>query len=270
MTMHLHRPGPPLDALVACFWLWEGVLDAPLRERVLPKGTVELVINLREDRQQVFGDQGERELRSRGVLVCGPHSRYFVIENQGSMLELGVHFRPGGAYALLGLPLDRIGNLHLGLDSLWGEASAGLRERLVDAPDHATRFARLESALLARLARGPRRHPLVAHALRQFEHLPRHERVGPVIAESGYSARRFIDLFSREVGLTPKAYCRVRRFDRMLGALPSGKVDWARVAADVGCYDQSHLNREFRAFAGLTPTAYAATVQRLGHVPDPG
>ena len=75
----------------------------------------------------------------------------------------------------------------------------------------------------------------------------------------GLSPKRFIERFKIEVGMTPKRYCRIRRFQRAL-ALANGSrdVDWTRVALDCGYFDQAHFNHDFRSFAGLTPTGYQA------------
>ena len=74
------------------------------------------------------------------------------------------------------------------------------------------------------------------------------------------SAKRFIERFKAQVGVSPKRYCRIRRFQQAVARAHRGRpVDWAQVALDCGYYDQSHFIHEFRAFSGLTPTAYQAS-----------
>ena len=73
----------------------------------------------------------------------------------------------------------------------------------------------------------------------------------------GLSAKRFIERFKIEVGLTPKRYCRVRRFQQALMLSNRGRnVDWTRVSMDCGYFDQAHFIHDFRSFAGITPTVY--------------
>jgi len=84
------------------------------------------------------------------------------------------------------------------------------------------------------------------------------------------SARRFIELFRRYVGVTPKLYCRIRRFQRALGELHRIKqMDWSAVALECGYYDQSHFIRDFRQFSGLTPSAYRDMRGSIEPVPEP-
>jgi AraC-like DNA-binding protein len=81
----------------------------------------------------------------------------------------------------------------------------------------------------------------------------------PVLRETGLSERRFIEVFHEQVGLTPKAFCRVRRFQRVLKSVHGAReVDWAQVALDCGYYDQPHFIHDFRGFSGLTPAQYVA------------
>ena len=85
----------------------------------------------------------------------------------------------------------------------------------------------------------------------------------------GLSPRWFIQVFREEVGLTPKLFCRVRRFQEVVRLIENREqVEWAEVALGAGYFDQAHFIRDFRAFSGLTPTAYLAQRgERLNHVP---
>jgi AraC-like DNA-binding protein len=90
--------------------------------------------------------------------------------------------------------------------------------------------------------------------------------VHDVVKQSGYSHRRFIELFARAVGLTPKVYARVRRFQRALHrAHGPDRESWVELAAAEGYSDQSHFNREFRESAGLTPTEYRHVSPTFAH-----
>src|SRR5262249_8170820 len=95
-------------------------------------------------------------------------------------------------------------------------------------------------------------HPAIAHALGRFA-VDGH--VGNVVAETGYSHRRFIGLFHAAVGLTPKRYCRVLRFRRAPAPRPDEPPRVA-LALAAGLTDQPHFNREFREFTGVSPERY--------------
>src|SRR3954468_18886853 len=106
MIYRHHRPRPPLSDFVELLWLFER--PAPLHgsERVLPTGTTELVINLGD------GDRGF------DAVVAGPHSRSFTPDKSLPSTVIGAHFKPGGVFAFLGLPVDALQNCHVPLDAL--------------------------------------------------------------------------------------------------------------------------------------------------------
>jgi AraC-like DNA-binding protein len=117
-------------------------------------------------------------------------------------------------------------------------------------------FQILEEALLARW-RSASHHRAVIHALNYFAREPESVTIGKVTAQIGLSARRFIELFTEQVGMTPKVFCRVQRFQRALCDIQRRReVRWAEIATGCGYYDQAHFISDFREFCGVTPTDY--------------
>jgi AraC-like DNA-binding protein len=257
MNFERYIPGPPLDAYIDCVWRYEG--ERSTRELALPTGTTEIVFNLLDDRITIFSNVDDLTGTCfRGAVVCGVQSRYFVLSPSKRKSVFGVHFRPGGAAPFLGPPLSRVADQHLALDNVWGSWANALRERLMEAQSTFERFRHLERALLAKLEAGRKPHPAVVYALREFTMAPCITRVQSLVDSTGYSAKRFIRLFTDGVGLAPKRYCRIRRLQSVIGRLAKGdRIEWARVAATSGYCDQSHLIRDFRAMTGLTPSQYA-------------
>jgi hypothetical protein len=90
------------------------------QERVVATGTQELVINLHEDVFEVRGS-GQRDARRfAGAMVSGAYSRYFVVETRAHASLLGVHFKTGGAWSILGVPPGELADMHVDLELLWG------------------------------------------------------------------------------------------------------------------------------------------------------
>jgi len=145
-----------------------------------------------------------------------------------------------------------------------------MRERILAAPSPRAKFQVLERTLLA-TARSFTRHPAVGFALRELEAVPQARTIAQVTGAVGLSQRRFIDRFRDEVGLTPKLFCRVRRFQQVVAvAHRSRKVDWTDLALSCGYYDQAHFIHDFQAFSGMTPTAYFSRKSEYqNHVPLP-
>ena len=199
-------------------------------------------------------DSGSRRHDLPGVVASGPQSRPFAVSAWQPKL-VRIVFRPGGFGAVFGCGLGELADLHVPLADIWGSAAARLQETLAAAPSPAALFEELGGALHeAAAARGRLLHPAVATALARAE---RGAQTAAELAEgSGLACKRFIGLFKAEVGLTPKLYLRIARFERLAQRLPLKASPWAELAADGGYFDQSHLIRDFRAFAGITPTAF--------------
>src|SRR6516162_6412791 len=135
MTMFLRTcvPGPPLDKYIDRFWLCSDTPSHP-RERILPSGTVELVINLSEDEIRIYDRcDPARPRRYPGAVVSGPYSNFFLIDPLVHASIIGVHFRPGRAVPVLGVPASELADAHVDLESVWGRTADELRERLCTA-----------------------------------------------------------------------------------------------------------------------------------------
>jgi len=249
-------PRAPLSDFVDLLWLFDGYAPVHAQERLLPTGTVELVLDMRS------GPPGFR------AVVAGPHSESSILDTSRAASVLGVHFKPGGAFPFLGVPAGELHNLEVPLDVLWGSGADELRERALSARSTEARFRVLEESLLAR-ARTLARHAAVAFALRELGEVPNARTVAAVAGAVGLSQRRFIDRFRDEVGLTPKLFSRVRRFQEVIRLVhPVRTVDWTDVALSCGYFDQAHFIHDFRAFSGMSPTEYFARKgDHENHVP---
>jgi len=201
------------------------------------------------------------------AVACGPRSGFYVKQVDPDTYTVGAQLRPGAARALLGIPADELAGRHVRLGDLWGDtlvnaALAQMQE--ARRPDEQVRV--MEAFLVARVRPVRGIHPAVASSLMGFDPATR---VAELVRESGYSHRTFISLFRREVGLPPKLYARVMRFQRTLRRLEAEPaLDWAALAHEAGYSDQAHFSREFHEFAGVTPELYRRIAPAApGHIP---
>jgi AraC-like DNA-binding protein len=250
MIMEHYAPQSPLAEHIHLFWYFDGILGTTPRERLLPDGSSNVIIDLGTD----------------SSIITGAHSKYFEVEASLAMRVMGIWFKPGGAFRFMSLPASEIRDQHVALDDVWGAFANELRDQLAAAPTPAAKFAITERALLDRFMRGREHHPAVRFGLAQFGHVAR---VTPVIDAIGISARRFEQVFDQQVGLTPKLFCRIRRFQRVLHLINEQRdIDWTDIALSCGYFDQPHFINDFQAFSGINPTEYVARGSRyVNHVP---
>jgi AraC-like DNA-binding protein len=269
------RPAAPLDAFVDELWASERPALAHARERGLPTGCADLVITLDREHIVRYADESDREgKRLRFGVLQGPHDHAVLRDTAHPSSVVGVHFRPGAACALLQLPLHELANRTIALDEAFGREAIELRERLQALPSASVRLRALERWLRRRLFAANRRwwpDPALHGALRAFDAQPALARVDAIRNTTGLSERRFNARFLAEVGLTPKRYARVRRFQAVLAAWADGAHrPWAQLALDAGYSDQPHLVHEFRRLSGVAPSRYRPTApDALNHVAVP-
>jgi AraC-like DNA-binding protein len=258
VKFHSYIPRAPLSRFVQDFWLYENYQGVHERELILPSGTFEMVFNLQDDELRIYRPRDpQRCKRFPGAVVSGPYTGPFMSDGAEETSLLGVHFKPGGAIGVLGLPAAEFRDAHVDLRSLWGSSSSGLREHLCELKEPMSKFRLLEDVLLRRLAAYRGGHSAVRTALDVVGRSDGCARTRDVARAVGLSQRRLITLFSNEVGQTPKMFGRISRFQHAIArSRRTTVVDWARLAAECGYFDQSHLIRDFAEFAGVSPDAY--------------
>lgn len=259
VTFKQAKPSGSLSRFVELFWYWSDHPRPFVRERILPMASSELVIRLVSSRTSDSG-------------LAGPRSLPTFIERREKSELLGIHFKPGGAFPFLGLPLADVRNTWITLADLWGERRA---QRLLDLLHEAAtideKFRLLERWLAWITGQPPAHHAAVAFALDEFNKESGLQSSAAVAEKLNLSQRRFIDLFREEVGLTPKLFCRIQRFrDLVVRIQRMEAVDWADLALSFGYTDQSHFIHEFREFSGLRPSEYLPLrTEHAGHVRVP-
>ena len=256
MSLRVHKPAFPLSQHVEYIWRVAKSGAAPSRQRVYPDGAMALVIHLNKPTATFFIDN--EPLSVRVPLLAGPYSRSFEIDPSQSTAVIGVLFRPGAARVFFPIAPHELHNTDIALSELCPGAAERLLNDVCSAPCQHAQFLAVEQYLIRKLANAAPVHPAVRYAVDQLSREGGMRSIRKIQLGTGLSHTRFIHLFREHVGLTPKLFCRVRRFRAMLDQITKGRpVNWAKLAADCGYFDQAHLIRDFRAFAGITPVEYS-------------
>jgi AraC-like DNA-binding protein len=264
-----HRPWARLLPWVRLLW-YVRAPEAVGRERVLPNGDVQIVINLA--REFCTGCREEHEgFKQAPALLVGTQRCYGVIDTADLKEMIGVVFRPGGVRRFVAEPAEAFRFAETALEDLWGRGVAELRERLMEVSDVAAKFTVLEQELAERL-RWDEVHPGFLLAMRELQAASQRGAsvsVNDMSRVTGYSARRLGQLFGEEIGVGPKMFARILRFQRVVQQLHRGsEMRWDALALECGYGDQSHFANDFREFSGVNPTTYTRTVGRWGnHIP---
>ncbi len=258
-------PSASLLPWVRLLWYCRAPRVAHSRERVLPNGCIQILFNLSGQSLTDCGEDGTTSDQLAPAIVVGARARYEIVDT-GDMEELaGIVIRPGGFARLFRERADLFFEKSVALDNIWREP--GLADRLREAQTPAEKLLTLEGSLIQLLRAGTRRSELVDQAMHLFRR--RSLSVGDCAQSVGVSERRLSQVFREEVGIAPKMWCRIHRFQAATRALFTGEdMPWAELALRCGYYDQSHFANDFRAFSGIDPTTYSSQHGRWrNHVP---
>jgi AraC-like DNA-binding protein len=249
-------PTGELAGIVQEYWEVEGRLS-PFRERIVPNGCTELMVNLGPPHQL---------LTHAGTSVwerawfSGLHERAIVIESLEGTHLVSARLHPLGALRVFGPDVALAVNAVIDLEALLGAAARELRTLLLDAESTEERFVRLERFLGPRASAGLSPSPIVFEAARLIDAAHGNLRIASIHADLSISRKQLWLRFSREIGLSPKAYAQLQRFVWTLARLrESSSVDWSRLAVAAGYSDQAHLVRDFRRVADASPTEFLRT-----------
>ena len=260
--LYLERiPAAPLAPSIRMLWYAQVHSAAHRRERVLPNGCVQIILNLARD-YVLDCPEGVPEVQRPPALIIGARSVYEIIDTSDMAELVGIVFSPGGFTAFACDAAHLFSNQTVALHSVWGNDAQALRDHLRESATPEARLNFLEQFLCARFASRlecRRRLPQIQFALRWFAHNPTIASVAETARRIGWSERRFSQIFREEVGLTPKVWCRIQRFQQAVRQLHAGAdLPWAELAIECGFYDQAHFANEFRAFSGVDATTYSA------------
>jgi len=251
-TRAFYFPDPPLADHVQLFWHVSGRANY-LRDRRLPTGNAHLLFNLGAA-PTLFARQSSDASRSFPTCwLAGQNETFIETGSHGDTVLLGVQFHSHGAYRLLRLAQHELSDQVIELEALLGDQVLGLRQRLLETPLPLARFVLLEQWLLRLLDRGAQVHPAVVEASRTIARSHGQIALPALSRHTGFSREHLIRRFREQVGLTPKAFGNIVRFNRALDLARGPAQSWAQIAHACGYYDQSHLVHDFQRFAGRAP-----------------
>ena len=176
------------------------------------------------------------------------------LEERAEMI--GAYLQAPPAQALTGAPAIELTDRIVPLEDLWGPAASELAAFLTGVEDEGARLQRLESAFRKRINAFPSSSVGIDVAGLAAYVSHRHGRVAieELAQSAGVSRQHLRRVFCGSLGLSPKQYCRLTRFQAALASTSYGdEIDWAQTAVQWGYADQSHMIAEFRQFSSLTP-----------------
>lgn len=230
----------------------------PLVRRELPSEIAPVIFNFGAP-FRIYDHADPTRFVERSSFATGAFDQYVLVGSTGSYACVQVNFTILGARLFLGAPLRELTNRVVALDDVIDLSGRRLVEELGNADGWAARFDRLDEEIMKRIGAAQLPSSLT-WAMQKMVRRHGQLSIGDLASDVGWSHRHFVKQFSEQIGLTPKVLARVLRFGQASQRLADvGGGHLADIAADCGYYDQAHFTRDFRAFAGVTPTELLAS-----------
>ncbi len=261
MILQVHTPAFPLHEFVKHFIYFEGFNPVHSMDRFLPDGNAEFIINLTDNPQIIYDNETLTELQSFGhAWVSGVRTQPITIPSGRGNRMLIVAFKQGKAYPFYNFPMSELTNLIVDAGLIFGRKLRDLREQLLNTASIPQMFLNIENFLLQQA--GDSLHvntpsKCVEYAVSNLVNQPNILRFQPFSRQIGYSQKHFIDLFKKQVGVPPKQYLKIMRFQKAIQEIENNKsIQWSSIATESGFYDQAHFIGDFKNFSGFTPSEY--------------
>jgi AraC-like DNA-binding protein len=258
MILRTHVPKPPLSTFIECFIYYTDFKVEHAIDRFLPDGNTEIIIDLTDTPKFIYDNVTLKEVQScKECWASGVRTQPISIPSGNDSSMFIITFKKGMAYPFFPIPMDEVRDNVVQADILWKEFFIDLREALLEQRSAGSRFAVAESFLERRFRNRLALNPCVAHAVDRIVRNPAQTQMDALTKEIGYSQKHFIDMFKSAVGVTPKAYLTILRFQRAIQEIERLRcIDWSHFALDCGYYDQAHFIHDFKRFSGFTPNEY--------------
>ena len=259
-------PSPQLSCFIQTIWIFESASDASASEaqRIVPDGHAELILHygdiFHEIPDSVEEDVQATRLRQSRLLFAGQMSRPLILQPGVVCGVIGVRFRPAGARALIGIAMHETTDTRLNMIDVWGHDGDLLLDQVHSQRSPKARIGVVE-AFLARKFAAVRIAPdaLVTGCVDLLQQSAGLVTIDALAAVANLSGRQLERRFLIHVGIPPRLLASIFRFRRVFasieqGAAPSAR--WTQAALSTGYFDQAHMNRDFKRFAGVSPQAF--------------
>ncbi len=258
MIFHLHIPSFPLNQFIDSFIYYKDFNPTHSIDRFLPDGNINVVIDLTETPKYIYDNETLQPIQTcRKIWFSGIRNKYISISSGRDCEMFVINFKKGRSYPFVQMPLEELTDMVVDGELVLSNEILNMREEILSLPLVNEKFSFAETFLCKQFGRNFELNPFIDYAVNRIVQSPAKLSIEHLSHKVGYSQKHLIRLFKDHVGLTPKAFLKVERFQRTIQEIESAKsIDWLNLAMDTGYYDHAHFINDFKLFSGLTPQQY--------------
>lgn len=270
MVFEIYSPGFPLNQFIESFIYYRDYNPVHAVDRFLPDGNVNIVIDLTDTPKFIYDNETLKEIQTcRRVWFSGIRNNYITIPSGRESEMFVINFHKGRAYPFVELPLSELTDCVVDGELVLPKEMIDLREMIAGASLTTEKFRVVEKFLLIKFIGKLIVNPFIDFAVNKIVHLPGRMSMEQIAGKVGYSQKHLIKLFKDHVGLSPKGFLKIIRFQKAIDEIASSKkIDWTAIAFESGYYDQAHFINDFKQFSGFTPGDYLQKqYEHLNYIP---
>lgn len=254
----MHIPGFPLNQFVESFIYYRDYNPVHSIDRFLPDGNVNIVIDLTDYPKFIYDNETLKEIQTcRHVWFSGIRNRYITIPSGRESEMFVINFHKGRSYPFVQMPLNELTDSVVDGDLVLTSEIMNLREMILASTLIPQKFIIVENYLVKKFRSKLIVNPFIEFAVNKIIACSNQMSIEEISNKVGYSQKHLIKLFKDNVGLTPKGFLKIIRFQKTIEEIATTKeINWAGIAYESGYYDQAHFINDFKLFSGFTPQEY--------------
>ena len=257
MPVHFASPSKILAPYIRRYWALENTLDEgeTCVQRIIPTGLTELLLYFHQRPKVLHNDKS----LSHNVALYGHHNDFYDIELTGKYSLFSIMFEPQGLMQFFKFPLYEICNRNVPLQYLNGQDGRDLEEKMAEANTFQQRVFIAETYFYNLLKNsyadfGFRR---MNHIVELIKRTTGNISIPQMASEACLSRKQFERIFSEHIGISPKQYLKIVRFQFVLFLKQqNADLNMTELSCDGGYFDQSHFINDFKSLCGSTPKQY--------------
>jgi AraC-like DNA-binding protein len=245
-------PDPALEHIIECFWIAENTDPNPIKQKIIPDGFTEIIFHFSDPYRIKLGKHWQLQSKN---LLAGQIRKHFLLENTGIANILGIKFKPASLAHLYNLDMRQLTDRVIDISIL--KQPAQLINIVHTCSDYYERIGHLTEYFKN------------VHGVKSWHQTPVDKAVDLIFKKSGLvtmtevceaagiGERQLENLFKKYIGLGPKFFSRILRFNYIFQLVQGNHQSWTSLAYEAAYYDQSHFIRNFRSFTGESPSTYS-------------
>lgn len=256
-----HKIPARLEKYVANLLYHKNYFPKHERDKYLPDGTINIVFELSDNPKYIYDNNtGKIKQECSHVWYSGVLKDYITISSHHEEMMVLV-LKPGAGFPLVQSSTAKYTNRVVPAEEVFGQSILTLLLELKLPTTSTEKFQAIEKWLDSQLSPDDFYLKVIRHAIQAIQNSPSQVNISKLSDKLGYSQKQFIHQFKKYVGITPKQFHRIVRFNEILSVVENGEIlSWTRIAADFGYFDQAHFIKDFQSFSGINPKKYLTDI----------